>query len=92
VSNYRAISLVSNFSKLFELIIHDLISHYLKSKISPYQHGFTKAKSTSTNLVAYVDYIAPLVGSKRQADAIYFDPSNAFVLVNHSLLLLLHPA
>jgi hypothetical protein len=87
LSNYRAISLVSNFSKLFELVIHDHISHYLKSKISPHQHGFTKAKSTSTNLVTYVDFIAPLAGSQRQADAIYFDLSSAFDLVNHSLLL-----
>jgi hypothetical protein len=87
VSDYRSISLVSNFSKLFELIIYYHISHYLKSKISPYQHGFTKAKFTSTNLVAYVDFIASLVGSQRQADAIYFDLSNAFDFVNHSLLL-----
>jgi hypothetical protein len=86
VSNYRAISIVSNFSKLFEFVIHDHISHCLKSKISPYQHGFTKAKSTRTNLVAYVDFIAPLVGSHRQVDAIYFDLSNAFDLVPQSLL------
>jgi hypothetical protein len=85
VSNYWAISLVSNFSKVFELVIHDHISHYLKSKISPYQHGFTKTKSTSTNLVAYVDFIAPLVGSQSQVDAIYFDLSNAFDLVPHTL-------
>jgi hypothetical protein len=86
VSNYRAISLVSNFSKLFEFVIRDYISHYLKSKISPYHHGFTKVKSASTNLVAYVDFIAPLVGSQRQADAIYFDLSNAFDLVPHHKL------
>jgi hypothetical protein len=71
VSNYRPISLLSNFSKIFEFVIHDHVSHYLKSKISPHQHGFPKTKSTSTNLVISVDFISPLVGSQRQADAIY---------------------
>jgi hypothetical protein len=36
-----------------------------------------------------VNFISPLVGSQRQADAIYFDLSNAFELVQRSLLLLL---
>jgi hypothetical protein len=87
VSNYRPITLPCNFSKIFEMIIHDHVSHYLKSKITPYQHGFSKTKSTCTNLVTFVDFIFPLVCSQRQADAIYFDLSNAFDLVPHSLLL-----
>jgi hypothetical protein len=29
VSNYRPISICNNFSKLFELVIHDRVSHYL---------------------------------------------------------------
>jgi hypothetical protein len=80
------ISLLSNFSKIFEFVIHDHVSHYLKSKSSPHQHGFSKTRSTSTNLVTYVDFISPVVDSQRQADAIYFDLSDAFDLVSHSLL------
>jgi hypothetical protein len=72
---------------IFEMVIHDHVSHYLKSKISPNQHGFAKSKSTSTNLVNFVDFVTPLVCSQRQADAVYFDLSNAFDLVPHSLLL-----
>jgi hypothetical protein len=65
----------------------DYVSHYLKSKISPYQPGFSKTKYTSSNLVTYVDFIVPLVGSQRQAHDIYFDLSNWFYPVPHSLLL-----
>jgi hypothetical protein len=60
---------------------------YLKSKIRPNHHSFSRAKSACTNLVSFVDFITPLVCSQRQADAIYFDLSNVFDLVPHSFLL-----
>jgi hypothetical protein len=87
VSNYRPISILNTFSKLFEFVVHDHVSHYLKSKLNPCQHGFTKYKSTITNLVTYLDFITPLVSSRGQVDAIYFDLSSAFDLVPHTLLL-----
>jgi hypothetical protein len=74
------------YSKLFQFVIHDHVSHYLKFKISPYQHVFSKSKSAITNLLHYVDFIFPLVGFQRQAGAIYFYLSNAFDLVPHTLL------
>jgi hypothetical protein len=46
-----------------------------------------KSKSTATNLVAYLDSVAPLVHSQRQVDSIYFDFSNAFDLVSYEKLL-----
>jgi hypothetical protein len=87
VSNYRPISILNNFSKLFELIIHDHVSHYLKSKLNPCQHGYTKSKAAITILVTCLDFITPLVGSQGQADAIYFGRSSAFDFVPHILLL-----
>jgi hypothetical protein len=87
VSNYKPISLINNFCKLFEFVIYDHVSHYSEFRISPYQHSFSKSKSAITHLVTYIDFIFPLVGSQRQADTIYFDLSNAFELDPHSLLL-----
>jgi hypothetical protein len=85
VSNYRPISILNNFSKVFEYIMHDHVSHYFTHKLNPCQHGFTKSKSTVTNLVTYLDFVTPLVCSHHQV-AVYFDPSSAFDLVPHSLL------
>jgi hypothetical protein len=87
VSNYRPVYLLNNISKLFEFVIHDHVSHNLKFKISPYKHGFSESKSATTNLVTYVDFISPLVGSQRQADTVHFDLSDMFDVVPHSLLL-----
>jgi hypothetical protein len=69
--------MLNTFSKLFELVIHDHVSYYLKSKLNTCQHGFTKSKSTITNLVTSLDFITPVVSSQGQADAIYFDLSSA---------------
>jgi hypothetical protein len=87
VSNYRPISLLNNFSKVFEFAIHDHMSHYFKHKLHPSQHGFLKYKSTTTTLATYLDFISPLVSSQRQVDSIYFDLSSAFDLVPHPRLL-----
>jgi hypothetical protein len=54
VGNYRPISVLHNFFKVFEFIIHDHISHYFKHKLNPCEHGVTKSKSTATNLVTYL--------------------------------------
>jgi hypothetical protein len=71
---------------LFEFIIHERVSHY--AKFNPNQHDFTRTKSKVTNLVTFLDFLIPVVCRQRQADAIYFDLSNAFVLVAHNMLLL----
>jgi hypothetical protein len=87
VSNYRPVYILSNFSKLFEFIIHDHVSHY--AKFNPNQHGFssTTSKSTVTNLVMLLDFMTTVVCGQRQADSVYFDLSNAFNLDPHIMLL-----
>jgi hypothetical protein len=85
VSNYRPIYILNDFSKLLPFIIHEHVSHY--AKFNPTQHGFTRTKSTVTNMVTFLDSLTPVVCGQRQAGALYFDPSNAFDLVPHNMLL-----
>jgi hypothetical protein len=82
VSNYRP----NKLFKLSEFVIH-AASYYLKFKLNPCQHGFTKSISTMTSLVTYLVLIAPLAESHRQACDTYFDLSNAFNLTPHILFL-----
>jgi hypothetical protein len=87
ISNYRPISLLNNFSKVFEFAIHDHMSHYFKHKLNRSQYVFFKSKFTTTDLVTYLDFISRLVSSQRQVDFIYFGLSSAFDLALHPILL-----
>ena len=84
---HRLITLLEAFSEKFEIIIIEHVSRHLKSKFNPHQHGSIKSKSTSTNLVAYLDSITRLVHTHPQVDAIYFDFSNTFDAVSRAMLL-----
>jgi hypothetical protein len=87
VTNYRPISILNNFSKIFESVVHDHLSSNFKFKLHPSQHGFIKSKSTVTNLVTYLNDVLPSVCSQGQFDCVYFDLSQAFDKVPHTLLL-----
>jgi hypothetical protein len=87
VSNYGPISILKNLFKLFEFIMRENVSHYLKFKLNPCQHGFPKWKSTTANWVTYLHFMTPLVDSQPQADAIHFDLASAFDLIAHAPLL-----
>jgi hypothetical protein len=66
---------------LSEFIIHDHILHH--AKFNSNQHGFTRTKSTVTNLVMFLDFLTPVVHGQRQVDAVYFDLSNASDIIPH---------
>jgi hypothetical protein len=83
VSNYRPIFLLNNFCQLFEFIIHDHVLPY--AKFNP--HGFTRTKTTFTNLVTFLDILTHVVSGHIQADALYFDLSKAFNLIPHNMIL-----
>ena len=44
IKNYRPISLVCNFAKVFESIIYEDLYHSIKDFLSPHQHDFIDSK------------------------------------------------
>ena len=86
-SNYRPISLLSNFSKIFERAIYNQIHIAISSKLPIHQHGFLKGRSTTTNLVSLTQFIAENIDAKSQVDVIYTDFARAFDNVNFNILL-----
>ena len=87
INNYRPIALISVFSKVFELVIHNKLFPFLKCIITSNQHGFFPGRSTLTNLSCFTQYVASQLDTRRQVDCIYLDISKAFDRILHSKLL-----
>ena len=88
-ANYRPVSLTSIVCKVAEKIIRKkVISHLVKEKLlSPKQHGFISKKSTTTQLLSYLDKCAEIIATGSVVDTIYFDFAKAFDTVPHQRLL-----
>lgn len=87
VTNYRGIAKLNAIPKLFEKLVTDTVSHYVSSAISPYQHGFRKGYSTTTNLLEFSSHVIDGFVSGMKTNVIYTDFSKAFDKVNHHILL-----
>jgi hypothetical protein len=87
VSSYRPIAVISVFAKIFESVLCQQINKQIGNLLHDSQHGFRQACSTTTNLVAHVDYIYAELDSGKQVDTAYFDFKKAFDLVHNDILL-----
>ena len=87
IENYRPVSLINNFGKVFEFIIYKQLFSQLKCYFNEVQHGFFPGRSTVTNLCAITQYISKSIDLNCQTDVIYIDLSKAFDKLDHDLLL-----
>ena len=84
--NYRPISLLSCFAKLFESLVYEHMYNHLKQSITTMQHGFVRNRSTVSNLLLYKNYLCSSFATNGQTDSIYMDFRKAFDKVDHSIL------
>lgn len=87
VDNYRPISILSNFAKVFEHVIYSCLCYNTKSIVSNYQHGFLRGRSTVTNLTVITEYISRVLDDRGQVDVIYTDFSRAFDSIDFEILI-----
>ena len=85
--NYRPVSILPIFSKIFEKILHDQISAYFANILSKNQCGFRKGYSSKHGLVAMIEKWKKSLDSKGSFGALLTDLSKAFDCIPHELMI-----
>ena len=86
--NYRPISLLSTFSKIFEKVIYTRIYDYLVANRLLYakQFGFRSSYSVNHALISITERIKQLIDNGNIVCGIFIDLEKAFDTVNHEIL------
>ena len=90
-TNDRPISLLSQFSKMFEKIFHNRMMSFIEEKNILYesQHGFRKNMSTSLAIIKkeLVENITTSIDDRKSTVGIFIDLKKAFDTVDHDILI-----
>ena len=88
-SNYRPISLISPFVKIFGKCLHFHLYNYFtrNNLLNKNQNGFMKKSSTSDAVLDIYNQILQSLNEKKITCSIFFDLAKAFDCTNHDVLL-----
>ena len=87
--NYRPISLLPSFSKIFEKIMHNQIANYFEKNDLFYksQYGFREKHNTEHATIEMIDQITRKLEKNETPINIYLDMSKAFDTLDHDILI-----
>ena len=88
-SNYRPISLLSNFNRIFEKLIFKRMESFIAqhNMLSPSQYGFRKTLSTQHAILDIVSTIQTNMDKRLFSCGVFIDRKKAFDTVDHKILL-----
>ena len=89
VQNYRPISVLPYFSKIYERVIYNHIIDYIDDNNTLYdkQFGFRKGHSTSHAIITLVEKVAKALDTGKMVVGVYLDIRKVFDCVRHHTLL-----
>ena len=89
LSNYRPISLLSCFSKIYEKAMHARLAHFLAANdiLYPSQYGFRGGHSCEHALLEAQSVLLNSLNKQQISALLLIDFSKAFDMVDHSILL-----
>ena len=86
ISNYRPVSILSNYSKVYEKLIYNQLYQYFENILFPSQCGFRKGYSTQHCLLVLIEKFKEAIDTGNKFGALLTDLSKAFDCLDHSLL------
>jgi len=88
-SNYKPISLLPVFSKIFEKVLYTRLIDHLHSNVilNEHQYGFRSEKSTENASYVLLNEILTALNNKQMVGEIFCDFHKAFDCINHTMLL-----
>ena len=88
VSNYRPISLLGSFSKIYEKIMHVRLINFFDSNNSLFdsQYGFRPGRSCEHALLNAQDTLLKSLNNRQVSILLFLDFSKAFDTVDHNIL------
>jgi hypothetical protein len=89
MSNYRPISLLTTFSKIFEIVVFNRIKHHIDANnvFAQEQYGFRTKSSSEIATYNLVNNALLALYGKLSVGGLFCDLAKAFDSVNHTVLL-----
>ena len=86
-TNYRPISILPSFSKIFERLMFQQMTSYVSNILSPYLCGFRKGYNAQHALLRLKNYLNKSLDKKENIGLVMMDLSKAFDCISHDLLI-----
>lgn len=90
VANFRPISTLPIFSKIFEKLLHSRLNHFItvNNILTPHQYGFRQDSSTALAIMEFLSQVFKSINGKLKCMALFLDLRRAFDTVDKDLLLM----
>ena len=88
-NNYRPMSLLSNFNRIFEQMMYKTMKSFVNEKeiLNPSQYGFCEKHSTQHEIIEIVNTIQANMDRRLYSCGVFNDLKKAFDTEDHSILL-----
>jgi hypothetical protein len=88
-TNYRPISLLSQFSKILEKLFVERLDNFIEKHhlLSDHQYGFRCNMSTSMAVMELVEGISTAIDNREYTVGVFIDLKKAFDTIDHGILL-----